>query len=119
VKAQRSFAETTPVAAGGGPAGAAAADSPVGRGQALAQSKGCVACHSVDGSRSVGPTWKGLFGKTETLQDGKTAKVDEAYLQGFIRDPKPIQGYPPVMPKMDVTDDELAALIAYIRAQGS
>jgi cytochrome c oxidase subunit 2 len=91
----------------------------VAQGQALAQAKGCVACHTVDGSRGVGPTWKGLFGKTETLESGASVKVDEAFLQSFIRDPKPVKGYPPVMPKMDVSDDELAALIAYIRSHSS
>jgi cytochrome c oxidase subunit 2 len=32
------------------------------QGRALAQSKGCVACHTVDGRPGVGPTWQGLFG---------------------------------------------------------
>ncbi|WP_280153548.1 c-type cytochrome [Piscinibacter sp. XHJ-5] len=88
----------------------------VGRGQMLAQSKGCVACHSVDGSKSVGPTWKDLLGKTEHLEDGTSAVVDEAFLARFIRDPKPIKGFPPVMPKMELSDDELAALVAYIKS---
>ena len=113
---QKTFAQTIPLATGAGPA---ADGSPASRGQAVAQAKGCVACHSTDGSRGVGPTWKGLFGKTETLEDGSTAKVDEAFLHGFIRDPKPIKGFPPVMPKMELSDDDLTALIAYIRAQGS
>jgi cytochrome c oxidase subunit II len=97
----------------------AARGSAVGDGQALAQAKGCLACHSIDGSRSVGPTWKGLMGKTETFEDGSTAVVDEGYLRRFIRDPKPIKGFPPVMPKLELSDDELAALVAYIRAQSS
>ena len=37
----------------------------VGQGRALADAKGCVACHTIDGSPRVGPTWKGLYGKTE------------------------------------------------------
>lgn len=88
----------------------------VGRGQQVAQSKGCVACHSIDGTRGVGPTWKGLLGKTETMEDGTTALVDEAFLARFIRDPKPIKGFPPVMPKVELTDDEVAALVAYIKS---
>ena len=29
--------------------------------------KGCNACHSIDGSDMVGPTWKDLYNKKETL----------------------------------------------------
>jgi cytochrome c oxidase subunit 2 len=89
------------------------------RGRDLAQSKGCVACHTVDGRSGVGPTWKGLYGKTETFADGSTALVDEAYLRGFIRDPKArnVKGFPPVMPQIELAGDELDALIAYIIAQ--
>jgi cytochrome c oxidase subunit 2 len=94
---------------------------PVARGRALAQSKGCVACHSVDGSAGVGPTWKGLYGKTETLADGSTMPVDEAFLRDFIRDPlaRDIKGFPNVMPRIEMSDAEREALIAYIRAQAA
>ena len=94
-------------------------DPLVARGGALAQSKGCVACHSIDGRTIVGPTWKGLFGKTETLVDGSSAKVDDEYLKRFIRDPaaRPIKGFAPVMPKVDLSDAEVDALVAYIKAQ--
>ena len=41
-------------------------------GAQLYTNKGCVACHSIDGSPRVGPTFKGLIGKTETvLRNGK------------------------------------------------
>jgi len=105
-------------AAPGGPAGGGAR---VEQGRALADAKGCVACHTVDGSPRVGPTWKGLHGKTETMADGSTALVDEAYLRSFIRDPQArhVKGFPPVMPKIEMTDEELAALVAYIQSLGS
>jgi cytochrome c oxidase subunit 2 len=104
------------------PAGVAAGgDARVQQGRALADSKGCVACHTIDGSPRVGPTWKGLHGKTETMADGSTALVDEAYLRSFIRDPQArhVKGFPPVMPKIELTDEELAALVAYIQSLGS
>lgn len=96
----------------------AGADAQVAQGQALAQSKGCVACHSVDGSPRVGPTWKGLHGKTETMKDGSTAQVDELYLRSFIRNPQArgVKGFAPVMPRIELSDDELAALVAYIQS---
>ena len=95
------------------------ADPLVTRGGALAQSKGCVACHSIDGRTIVGPTWKGLYGKTETFVDGATAKVDDEFLKRFIRDPaaRPIKGFAPVMPKVELSDAEVDALVAYIKAQ--
>jgi cytochrome c oxidase subunit 2 len=99
----------------------AEAADPVARGRALAQSKGCVACHSVDGSASVGPTWKGLYGKTETLADGSTMPVDDAFLRDFIRDPlaRDIKGFPNVMPRIEMSDAEREALVAYIKAQAA
>jgi cytochrome c oxidase subunit 2 len=102
-------------AAAGGAAG------PEARGKALAQSKGCVACHSADGNPGVGPTWKGLYGKTENMDDGSTALVDEAYLNHFIRNPQAqgVKGFPRIMPKIELTDDELASLVAYIRSLGN
>jgi cytochrome c oxidase subunit 2 len=87
-------------------------------GQSLAQSKGCTACHSVDGSSGVGPSWKGLYGKQETLADGSVVLADEAYLKRSIRDPaaQVVKGYPPIMPKTEIGDDELAALLAFIES---
>ena len=31
------------------------------------EQKGCQTCHNVDGTRSKGPTWKGIYGKPEEL----------------------------------------------------
>lgn len=98
-------------------AGGGALDPLAAKGKLLAQAKGCAGCHSVDGSAGVGPTWHGLYGKTETFQDGSTAKVDDAYLATFIRNPteRVPKGFAPLMPKLDLTDADLAALIAYIK----
>lgn len=114
---------STQAKAPGIPAGAVAAGggARVEQGRALAEAKGCVACHTIDGSPRVGPSWKGLYGKTETMADGSTARVDEAYLRSFIRDPqaRQVKGFPPVMPKIELSDEELAALVAYIQSLGS
>lgn len=102
------------------PGGAHPLDPLAERGRALAQAKGCVACHTVDGSPGVGPTWKGLFGKIETMADGSTALVDEAYLKDFILHPQArlVKGFSPIMPKIELTDAELAAVVAYIKSWG-
>lgn len=100
--------------------GAAPADPMTAKGQSLAQSKGCVACHTVDGNPGAGPTWKGLYGKTETLADGSTALVDDAYLLREIRDPKAriVKGFAPIMPTIELSDDEVKSLMAYIKSAG-
>lgn len=120
LKQQPTFASTLAAAApaAGTPAGP---DALPALGRSLAQSKGCVACHTVDGSAGVGPTWKGLFGKTETMVDGSTALVDEAYVKAFIRDPqaRAVKGFAPVMPKIELTDDELTALASYIQSNSN
>ncbi|MES2624442.1 MAG: c-type cytochrome, partial [Pseudomonadota bacterium] len=35
------------------------------RGQQVSTEQGCVACHTVDGSIGIGPSWKGMMGRTE------------------------------------------------------
>ncbi len=89
-------------------------------GAQLYQQQACFACHSVDGTPGVGPTFTGLYGKTETLDDGSTVVADDDYLRESIVDPGAtvVQGYLNVMtPYAGLSDRELSALIAFIRAQ--
>ena len=122
LKTQPTFVMTMASPARGASAGslAPAADARLAQGEALAQSKGCVACHTVNGSPGVGPTWKGLQGKTQTLADGSTVLADEAYLRRAIREPQAqvVKGFPPIMPTAALSDEELAALVAYIQSLG-
>ncbi|PHS73796.1 MAG: cytochrome B [Cycloclasticus sp.] len=87
------------------------------QGRMLAISRGCVACHTTNGTPGIGPTWKGLFGKTETLVDGSNVVVDEAYFIESIVSPnaKVVEGYSPIMPPSSFTDAEMKALIAYVK----
>tara|TARA_R110002096_G_scaffold110035_4_gene240463 strand:- start:2232 stop:3347 length:1116 start_codon:yes stop_codon:yes gene_type:complete len=113
LKTHPTYAQTV---AGTGPASNIGL-SLVEKGRRLSQSSGCVACHSIDGSAGVGPTWLGLYGKTETLADGSTVVVDEAYLKESIVSPNVsiVQGYAPIMPPGNFTDEEIEALIAYTK----
>jgi len=88
------------------------------QGKLLAQSHGCVACHSVDGSAGVGPSWKGLYGRQEPMSDGSTVKADDAYLRESINQPQAriVKGFAPVMPAQSMSTSEVDALIAYIRS---
>lgn len=89
------------------------------RGEVLARSKGCLACHTTDGAKLIGPTWKGVYGKKETLAgDGVIITVDDEYIARAIRDPQAhlVKGYPPAMPPQRTTDQEVKDLTAYIRS---
>ncbi len=57
------------------------------RGEKLYTQMGCKTCHSLDGSKGIGPTWKGLFGSKVELADGTKVSADEAYLAESIKDP--------------------------------
>lgn len=80
--------------------------------------KGCLACHSLNGEPNVGPSFKKLFGKTESFIDGSSLVVDEAYLKESIRKPgaKVVQRYQPVMPSITLTDEELELMIGLIKS---
>ncbi len=90
------------------------------KGQKYSNDKGCVACHSVDGTVKVGPSWKGVFGQQHVMDDGSTVTVDENYLRESILNPnaKIVKGYPKgVMPTFQgqLTEDQLNALIEFIK----
>ena len=111
-------AAAEPATPAGAEPGAQAGGDAAAQGRALAQSRGCVACHSTDGSKMVGPTWQGLFGHRVTLADGSTITADEKYLEESITAPnaKVVQGYPPAMPPTPLQPAEVAALVAYIKS---
>src|SRR5712691_7177453 len=76
-----------PAAPGGAEAGGGADPALAGKGQQLASQFGCVACHTTNGQPGVGPTWKGLAGRQETLDNGQTVTADDAYLRESILQP--------------------------------
>jgi cytochrome c oxidase subunit 2 len=92
---------------------------PADAGRALVTSKGCLGCHSLTGSRLVGPSFKGLFGSQETVVTAgreHEVTVDAAYIKGYILKPNQdiVKGYPPVMPSVPLTDQETDEIIAYL-----
>jgi cytochrome c oxidase subunit 2 len=96
------------------------------KGKAVTSAKGCIACHSSDGSNMVGPSYKGIFGTDVKVIDnangGKvtTVKIDENYLRESIENPtaKVVEGYPPSMPpyKGLLTEEEIGAVVEYIKS---
>jgi len=85
-------------------------------GALLYKSKGCNACHSIDGAKIVGPTFKGLWGRQEETSGGAVT-VDDAYFKESVMNPmaKIVNGFPPAMPPQQVNDLELQSLALYIQ----
>ncbi|MGE3858028.1 MAG: c-type cytochrome, partial [Dehalococcoidia bacterium] len=109
--------------AGGGGTPAAGGSDPVALGKTQATANGCVACHTIDGKASVGPTWKGLAGKTgHELADGSSVTVDDAYLKESITTPnaKVVKGFAAnVMPATfgnTLKPEQIDQIIAYIKS---
>ena len=98
---------------------AALANPDAGRGEKLYNEAGCKACHSLDGSQGVGPTWKGLWGSQVLLADGSSVLADEGYIIESIREPsaKVHQGFSPnAMPSFAyLKDGQIADLIEFIK----
>lgn len=89
--------------------------------QDILKLKGCMACHSLDGGKLVGPTFKGLFGRKEAvLSDGQERQIvaDEAYIRKSISLPNAdvVLGYQPVMPPQSLTEEETVQIIERLRA---
>jgi len=65
-------------------------DKPGALGLRIVKKNGCLACHSLDGSKIIGPTWKGLFGTKETVMTKgveREVTVDSAYVVNSIYNP--------------------------------
>jgi cytochrome c oxidase subunit 2 len=90
------------------------------KGQKLAGEKGCLGCHSTDGTRKVGPSFKGIYGMKETVvTDGneRSVSVDDEYIKNSVRRPNIdiVKGYQAIMPLITVTDEELNAMVEYLK----
>ena len=94
---------------------------PVEYGKQLYVKKGCNACHTVDGTPKIGPTWKvpGEWGTTITLEEGPV-KMDENYIRESIEyaAKKGRPGFNRTMPNFlgQFKPSEIDALIAYIKS---
>jgi cytochrome c oxidase subunit 2 len=63
---------------------------PEPEGLKLLRGTGCLACHSLDGTKLVGPSFAGFYGSQRSVLEGNTEKTvtaDEAYIISSIYDP--------------------------------
>jgi cytochrome c oxidase subunit 2 len=103
----------------------AASDAPAGEpaGLTLMKQNACVTCHSQDGSRIIGPSFKGLFGKKETVITNGVEReitVDEAYIKQSIYEPNAdvVKGFNQGLMssfKDKLTDDDIQKIIDYMK----
>jgi len=90
-------------------------------GKELLEQYGCLGCHSLDGSKKVGPSLKGIFGRKVTVARGgkKTEQLaDEAYLRESILTPTAavVEGFPPIMPvTADLGEAQLKEIVEYLK----
>lgn len=90
-------------------------------GAIMYKNKGCITCHSVDGSRGTGPTWKDLYGKTGRFTTGESYVADENYIAESIYYPNRhlVEGFGGGgMPSYlgQVNEKELGWIIEYMKS---
>ena len=89
-------------------------------GRRLARSIGCCACHSINGTMGLGPTWKDLAGSLRTLKNGDVVVADDAYLRESILNAgaKVVAGYTEGMPSFAgiMGEAQVESLILYINS---
>lgn len=92
-------------------------DDPVARGERIAGDVGCTACHDTGTSTRIGPGWGDTWGTEVELVDGRTVTVDEEFLRRAVVDPNADvrAGFAPSMPRVPLTDEEIADVTAYLR----
>lgn len=89
----------------------------------LLQVNGCVACHSLDGTRLVGPTFKGLWNSTKNVTTGVVSRqvtADAEYIKESIYNPSKdvVDTYPKVMIsyKESINEEQLKQINAYLKS---
>jgi len=109
--------DTTQVAA------ATITDVPGATGKKIMQNIGCFACHTLDGTKLVGPSFKGIWGEEQTVVTGKETrkvKVDEEYIKRSIYDPNAdvVDGFMKglmVSYQGQLSEDDVNQIIEYLK----
>jgi hypothetical protein len=93
----------------------------VAQGKTLSSNFGCEGCHTLNGAKSTGPTWKGLAGRKVHLTTGETVTATDGYLILAIEQPDAqiVSGYSSGIMTTAIGNISVAqakALVAYIRS---
>ncbi len=100
-----------------------ALDSPTENGKRIMKNIGCFACHSLDGSKLVGPSFKGVYGHEATVITGgneRVVTVDDEYIKRSIYDPNAdvVKGFNKglMLPyEGQLTDADIAQITEYLK----
>ncbi|MCF8303056.1 MAG: cytochrome c oxidase subunit II [Bacteroidales bacterium] len=92
-------------------------------GKQIIERLGCVSCHSLDGTKLVGPTFKNLWGKTEMVTtdgDERQITVDKEYIKRSIYQPNVdiVEGYREgqmVSYKEELSDADIDAIVEFLK----
>jgi cytochrome c oxidase subunit 2 len=106
----------------GGDAASPAPGTPAAQGEQIAEQLGCLSCHTTNGKRGAGPTWKGIAGRQVKLSDGTTVTADDEYLRRSILDPgaQVVAGFPgglmaATVKPGSVTPEQAEQIVAYLK----
>ncbi|MBE7490566.1 MAG: cytochrome c oxidase subunit II [Planctomycetes bacterium] len=90
---------------------------PVQRGQIIWE-RNCKICHTIDGKKGTGPSFKGIWGKEEEMSDGSRVIVDEAYVRESLNEPgkRIVKGYPNSMTPFKFQDYEYEGIYAFLKS---
>ncbi len=96
---------------------------PGAAGFVIMKTQGCNACHSSDGSKIIGPSYLGLWGKQHiVVRDGQDVlvTVDSAYIRKSIYEPNAeiVKGYQKgLMQSYDkvISEDDISKIIDYLK----
>jgi len=102
---------------------AAVTNSPTGNGQQIMKNIGCFACHSIDGSKLVGPSFKGVYGHQVSVVSGgteRTIAADDEYIKRSIYEPNAdvVKGFNKGLMqtyKGQLKDADVAQIIEYLK----
>ncbi len=87
-------------------------------GKQVSESNGCTSCHTVDGGKGAGPTWKGSYSAEVELDNGTTVEVDGKYLKEAILKPSAAvrKGFGPSMPENNLSEKDVKAVTEYMKS---
>jgi cytochrome c oxidase subunit 2 len=102
---------------------AAALESPTATGKRIMQNIGCFACHTLDGTKLVGPSFKGIWGEEQTVVTNgqeRLVKIDEDYIHRSIFDPNAdvVKGFNKGLMlsyEGQLSEDDVANIIEYLK----
>jgi cytochrome c oxidase subunit 2 len=98
-------------------------DSPTATGKRIMQNIGCFACHTLDGTKLVGPSFKGIWGAEHIVVTGKETRkvtVDEEYIKRSIYDPNAdvVEGFMKglmVSYQGQLSEDDIKSITEYLK----